>query len=47
MVLPLVSVDTSLLLGVFPNSSFAGPWNLSLLLISWLWSPLELMTESR
>ena len=45
MILAMVSNDTSLLLLVFPNSSIATLLSLSLLLTSWLQSPLELKTK--
>lgn len=40
-----LSLDTSLLLVILPNSSIAALWSLSLLLISWPQSSFELMTE--
>ncbi|XP_019521637.1 PREDICTED: nuclear distribution protein nudE homolog 1 isoform X3 [Hipposideros armiger] len=43
----LVSNDAALFLVIFPNSSIAVPPRLSLLLISWLQSPLDLMTAPR
>ncbi|KAF6081848.1 hypothetical protein HJG60_008854 [Phyllostomus discolor] len=45
MILALVSNDTSLLLLVFPNSSTATLPSFSLLLTSWLHSPLEMRTN--
>lgn len=45
MILALVSNNTASLLVVIPNSSIAALPSLSLLLISWLQSQFELMTE--
>lgn len=46
MILALASKDTSLLSMIFPNSSLAALLNLILLLLSWLQSSFELVTES-
>lgn len=46
MILALASKDISLLSMIFPNSPLAALLNLILLLLSWLQSSFELVTES-